>query len=120
MDTHSSIGDLELSSIRRISEFVSVDSIQAIVKATFAAATRRNDGGAIKENLSASLRDAGVPDEDINDIVDVLDELLSTPSGSEEIHQRVMTWLKGLETKLSAASQNVIVRILSRFFGESF
>ena len=120
MDTHASVGDLELSSIQRISEFVSGDSLQTIVRATFAAATRRDGSAAIKEDLRTSLRGTGVSDEDINGIVDTLDELLSAPSGNEEIRQKVSVWLRELETKLSTASQNVIVKVLSRFFGDFF
>ena len=54
----------------------------------------------------------------MNGIVDALDELLSAPTGSEEILQKVTACLRGLETKLSTASQNGIVNILSRFFGD--
>ena len=117
MDTHSSVGDLDLSSIQRISDLVSVDSLQDIVRATFAAATQRNDSAAIKDDLRASLRDAGVPNQDINGIVDMIDELLSA-AGNDVIRDRVKTWLEGLENKLSSASQSGVVNVLARFFGD--
>ena len=118
VDKHSGVGDLDLSSIQGITGLVSVDSLQAIIRATFAAATLRNDSGAIKDDLRSSLRNAGVPDEDIDGIMGALNELLSASSSNDDIRRKVRAWLGGLKTKLSSASQNGIVNVLSRFFGD--